>query len=80
MSSPVVVVYRESITIFRQDGTVQSYGTDRPVSELLRRLQATDGPAARAAANPNVQRLVKMLGGHVEEVQALPITGPATSR
>jgi hypothetical protein len=69
MSSPVVVVYRESITIFREDGTVQSYGTDRPVSELLRRLRMQDGPAAAATRSPELARLVKLLDGRVEAIE-----------
>lgn len=69
MSSPVIIVYRDSVTILEEDGTIQTHGTSRPVSVLLERLKATGSPAARAADDPIVRRIVELFDGRIEAIE-----------
>ena len=67
--APIVVTYGASSTTVHADGRVETTGTGRPVSELLRRLRMQDGPAAAAARSPELARLVKLLDGRVEAIE-----------
>lgn len=65
----VVVTYGASSTTVHADGRIETHGPGRPVSELLRRLRATDTPAAAAAQSPELARLVKLLDGRVDLIE-----------
>lgn len=68
---PIVVSYGASSTTIYADGRIETQGTGRPVSELLRRLRATDTPAAAAARSPELERLVRLLDGRVDLIERL---------
>jgi len=78
--APIVVTYGASSTTIHADGRIETTGTGRSVSELLRRLRMQEGPAAAAAASPTLQRLVGLLDGRVEAIELSPAETISRSR
>lgn len=68
MGAPIEVKWHDTTVLVHEDGSIERIGEGRPIAELVARLR--DGPAAAVARDPIIERLVRLLDGRVEAIEA----------